>query len=153
MVKRTAGEAAIPALPNRFPYNELLLMELLSAKSRSWYWSHTGLTLLYTSTGTEKVVANAHGFDWRCAPRKVIVGVGELLPVRPFTRREVRQFERECGNGRDVGITAFPWRFEFTNLKRFRTPVPFQWPSGAITTCRVPISVVASALKEVGVSI
>lgn len=146
---RTARTETIPALPNRFPYNELLLLGKLSAKTRNWRWGHTGLTLLYTSTSTDPWVARAYGLDPRAFPRMVLVGMGYLLPVRPNTPAEIKQIEREFANGggyRHPTIGAGIYRYEFRDLMRFAEPIPFRPPQGAITTFRVPASLVATAV-------
>ena|SRR3989344_1680481 len=143
----------IPAFPNSFPYNELLLQGKLSAKTRTWRWRHTGLTLLYTSTSTARDVAEAHGLNPKDTPRGVLVGVGELVTVRELTDAEADQIEREFDNNTGtVSIGAGAWRYEFKNLKRFKKPVPFKPPQGAVRLFNVPVSVVAKALKEIGIS-
>src|SRR5258708_2131734 len=82
----------LPVLPNSFPYNEMLFQGILKlgefgVKTRSWNWHHRGLVLLYTSTSTHKVPAQAYGLDPKKYPRCVIVGVGELVNVRDLTER------------------------------------------------------------------
>jgi len=153
-VKDKGNGKTIPAFPNSFPYNELLLQGKLSAKTRTWRWGHTGLTLLYTSTSTARDVARAHGLDPKGALRGVLVGVGELVPVRELTDKEAEQIEREFDNSTGtVGVGAGGWRYEFRNLKRFKKPVPFKPPQGAVRLFNVPVSVVAGALKQVGISL
>lgn len=152
-MKKESRAKTIPAFPNSFPYNELLLSGKLSAKTRTWRWGHTGLTLLYTSTSTARDVARAHGFDPRSAPRGILVGVGELLPVRELTNKEAMQIGGEFDNGTGTVRIGFGgWRYEFKNLRRFKQPVPFKPPQGAVRLFNVPISVVAKALKQIGVS-
>ncbi len=153
-MKNRANGGTIPAFPNSFPYNELLFRGKLSAKTRTWRWNHTGLTLLYTSTSTARDVAEAHGLDPKSAPRSVLVGIGELVPVRELTSAEADQIEKEFANGRpDIFIGAGRYRYEFKNLKRFKKPVPFKPPQGAVRLFNVPVFLVAKALKEVGVSL
>lgn len=146
----------IPAFPNSFPYNELLLSNKLSAKTRTWRWKHRGLTLLYTSTSTDRPVADIHELNPKEAKRMVLVGVGELQPVRVLTQKERRQIQREFRNNRrNTGIYLNPeniFRYEFKNLKRFKTPIEFRPPKGQIMTFKVPVRVVAKALKEVGIN-
>lgn len=145
----------ISALPNSFPYNELLLRGKLSAKTRTWKWKHTGLTLLYTSTSTANDVVEAYGFDSKLAKRGVLVGVGELLPVRRNTLKEICQIQGEFFNDPEKEEWDFwveiPYRYEFKNLRRFKAPILFKPPRGAIRTFRVPIKVVSKSLKEIGV--
>lgn len=153
-MKNAVKERTIPAFPNSFPYNELLLTGRLSAKTRTWRWNHTGLTLLYTSTSTAREVAAAHGLSSRNAPRGILVGVGELFPVRELTNEERDQIEEEFDNGTGmVIIGAGTYRYEFRNLKRFKKPVPFKPPRGAVRLFNVPVSVVAKELKKIGVSL
>lgn len=144
----------IPVLPNSFPYNELLLSGKLSAKTREWRWKHAGLTLLYTSQSIEPEVADAHKLNLNDFPRGVIVGIGELLPVRENTADEMMQIENEFANGDDELLAqAGLYRYEFKNLKRFPVPIPFNWPRGAIRMCNAPISLVAPALKQLGIKL
>ncbi len=144
----------IPALPNHYPYNELLLRGKLSAKTRDWRWSHTGLTLLYTSTGTSDGVVAAHGLqkEAKKAPRMVLVGVGELQPVRKLTQKEGAQIYREFRNGKQTtwGPGTGNYRYEFKNLRRFKNPVPFRPPQGAVRLFHVPVALVARELRRVG---
>ena len=145
----------IPAFPNVFPYNELLLTRALSAKTRTWRWNHTGLTLLYTSTGTDKDVAKAHFLDPKDAPRGVLVGVGELIPVRGLTKQEHRkiidEFYAQQFDARLIEPRNDLFRYKFQNLKRFKKPIPFKPPKGAMRTFKVPVSLVRKSLREIGI--
>lgn len=146
----------IPALPNHYPYNDLLLDGKLSAKTREWRWSHYGATLLYTSTGTAHDICAAHGLTnaARTAPRGVLVGVGILVPVRLNTDRERSRIAREFYNGkrRPFGITAGPYRYEFKRLRRFTKPIPFKPPQGSVRVLRVELTLeLAAALRRAGV--
>ncbi len=89
----------IKCIPNRYPYNELLLSGKLSAKTRSWKWNHEGLTLLYTSTHKDNEIVDAHGLPAKY-DSGVIVGYGTLKKVRPNTKKELSQIEKEFGNGK-----------------------------------------------------
>src|SRR3989344_6057871 len=112
-MRNSGNRKTIPAFPNSFPYNELLLYGKLSAKTRTWRWGHTGLTLLYTSTSTAHDVARAHGLDPKGTPRGVLVGVGELVSVRELTGVEAAQIEREFDNNTGtVRIGAGTYRYE-----------------------------------------
>lgn len=154
MNKKLEKIETIPAMPNWFPYNELLLSGKLSAKTRDWRWKHTGLVLLYTSTRVEPEVAQAYGLNLKDFQQGVLVGVGELLPVRENTEEEAIQIEREFANSdSNLIVQAGYYRYEFNNLKRFRKPIPFKPPRGAVTVFRVPVSLVKEALEEIGVEI
>lgn len=153
-MKNRADAPTIPAMPNSYPYNELLLSGKLSVKTRSWRWNHTGLTLLYTSTSTARDVARAHGLDPKGAVRGIIVGVGHLVAVREITSRERKQIEKEFCNGKpDVDVGAAAFRYEFLNLLRFKDPIPFRPPQGAVRLFHVPVPIVDKALKEIGISL
>ena len=156
-MSRSVRSKTIPAFPNSFPYNELLLSGKLSAKTRTWRWGHTGLTLLYTSTSTAYDVAHEHELDPKDALRGVLVGVGELVPVRRLTSKEHRQIIDEFYNHQFAARLEYPrndlYRYEFKNLKRFTNPVLFKPPQGAVRLFNVPVSIVAKALKEVDVSV
>jgi len=163
-----AFEATIPAFPNVFPYNELLLDGKLIAKTRSWVWKHRGLTLLYTSSSSHGDVARAHEMNPRLYPRKALVGVGNLVDVRPLTKREKRKLFSQFNNvpnrravsnralqkhgfWESSDVYPLPIGFFFENLRRFKEPVSFDWPSGPVKPIGIPISTVAAALKAVGI--
>lgn len=173
------SSATIPAFPNWFPFNEMLLDGILKlgsfgVKTRKLPWSHRGLTLLYSSGRVAATSAKAHGYDPKTSPRGVILGVGELVDVRPLTDAEFRTMTGQFNNmdvrtaGRLVRaadakrtwpvdgegnplVLPFPLGYFFRNLKRFKTPVPFAWPSGAVRCTNIPVSVVADALKSAGI--
>ena len=113
------------------------------------------MTLLYTSTSTARDVAEYHDLDPKSAPRGVLVGVGELAPVRKLTREEHRQiideFYAHQFEARFIEPSDGLYRYEFKNLRRFKNPVSFKPPQGAVRTFKVPLRVVAKALKRVGI--
>jgi hypothetical protein len=158
--RASAASTTIPAFPNAFPYNELLLDGKLIAKTRGWVWAHRGLTLLYTSTKVHRAAADAHGLDPKDYEQKVIVGCGELVDSRALTEAEKKELFRQFNNLRfgwtekDLPhrwIEPLPIGFFFKNLKRFKKPVQFNWPSGPVKPIGVPVSKVAAALKAVGI--
>lgn len=166
--KTSKTSDAIPGFPNSFPFSEMLLdgklkLGKLGVKSRKRPWNHRGLVLIYSSSSVCRPAAEAHGYDPKTSPRGVILGVGELVDVRELTQAEIRSMCRQFNNTTTAGmrkIMATPGRqyvvpyelgYFFRKLKRFKKPVPFAWPSGAVTTTKIPLSVVAKALKDVGV--
>ncbi len=152
----------VPAFPNMYPYNELLLDGRLSAKTRSWRWKHRGLTLLYTSSRAEHEVAFAYGLEVRGFAKGVIVGCGDLVDVRELTKGERIDLFRQFNNFRSRsearrkidGMGNFIWPlpigFFFDGLTRFGTPVPFKPPQGAVRTFRVPLDLVEGQLRKSG---
>lgn len=165
MNKKSEKIETLPGFPNAFPYNELLFDGKLMAKTRSWAWKHRGLVLLYTSTSTSRVTAKAYGLDSKKYPRCVIVGVGELTDVRKLTREEEDKLFCQFNNATpeeadEFGSFAGPsyvapleFGYFFKNLQRFKEPVPFKPPKGAVSVFRVPITVVKKALQEIGVRV
>jgi hypothetical protein len=165
---QSARNPTMPALPNVFPYNEMLFQGILKlngrgVKTRSWSWGYRGLILFYTSLCRyHRIPAEAYGLNPTDFPRGAIVGVGNLVNVRKLTKREKFRLLLQFNNatpkeaeefGQFTGpayVGPFDIGFFFKGLKRFKRPVPFTPKKGAIRTFRVPISVVAKALKEVG---
>lgn len=147
----------LPAFPNQFPYYELLFRGLLSAKSRTWKWSHTGWTLFYTSKSRVVTpVIRAYG-DLNLKDSMdtlgCLVGIGWLLPVRLNTLREVARLEKEFNNGGPVEIVAGEFRYEFKPFYVFGEPIPFSAPRGAVTTFKVPARLVSRELKLLDINL
>ena len=162
----------VPVFPNWFPYNDMLLDGHLKVephegcKTRSWYWDYRGPVLFYNSLRTARPGVEAYKYEDGSAKHKVIVGIGELVDVRPLTYKEALQmvcnfnnlsfekvekilrengFSTEENPEEDVVdsplfgfyefgpyIAPFETGFFFKNLKRFKEPVPFNWPQGPI---------------------
>lgn len=156
-LKTALLSATLPAMPNIFPFNELLLGKgkmRLSAKTREWKWNYAGPVLLYTSKcRIAREVANAHKLNPADFTLGAIAGIGWLLPVRLNSIPEMTKIELEFGNGKPMPHSnwrAGHWRYEFGDLKGFGHPVSFKPPRGAVRTFRVPVSAVADALKKIG---
>jgi len=147
----------LPAFPNQFPYYELLFRHLVSAKTRTWVWKHTGWTLFYTSKSrVVRPVIEAYGnLNLKAYEDTLgcLVGIGYLLPVRPNTRKEIKQLEREFNNNGPVKIYAGPYRYEFKLFHEFEQPIAFSAPRGAVTTFKVPVGVVKKELTRLGISL
>ncbi len=93
----------LPLLPNSFPFNEMMFRGILKlgnriVKTRNWHWKYRGFVLLYTSTGRAMVSARAYGLDPKEFPSRAIVGVAELVEVRPLTRGEKRKLLCQFNN-------------------------------------------------------
>lgn len=134
----------IKCIPNRYPYNELLLNGKLSAKTRTWRWSHSGLVLLYTSKRSDKSVVDFYGLPVNHQDG-VIVGYGYLKPVRLNTKKEYKQLYKQFGSG---DIYPALCRYEFENLIRFKKPILFKPPWGAVSVFNVPFDLVKHELKK-----
>ncbi len=126
-------------------------------KTRSWNWDYRGPILFYNSSRTAKLAAKAYNYKDGQVNHKVIIGVGNLVDVRKLTRNEALKMAANFNNltvskikkillevapdgsadptwinGYGNYIAPFEIGFFFKNLKRFLTPVPFNWPSGPI---------------------
>ncbi len=167
----------LPVLPNSFPYNELLLTGKLrvgeheGVKTRGWpmcVWKYRGPVLLYTSTSTHGLSAEAHNLNPNDFPRQVIVGVGQLVDICDLNRSQKKQMYMNFNNWderqyrRIMRMVDFkrPSHIEplyaglfFQNLKKFKKSIPFAWKKGAVTLNHAPLSLIAKALKEVGYKI
>lgn len=123
----------LPSLFHVVPWNYLWLSNKTPFKYRTWYWSHRGWTLLYTSKHRiDYEACKNHDVDPKSQPRGCIVGIVDLKDVRG---------ERGLDD------------YELVPGKRlfFKNPIPYKPPQGAIRTFRVPISVVAKELKKIGI--
>lgn len=147
-MKTKIKKLTIPVLPNRYPYNELLFSGKLSAKTRTWKWNHTGLTLLYTSKRKDNEIVNLHNLPEN-HESGLIVGYGYLKPVRFNSDEELEQINYEFGNGSlPKTIYAAWYRYEFENLVKFSDPIPFKPPKGAVSVFRIPIEMVIDYIPE-----
>ncbi|MEA3249888.1 MAG: hypothetical protein U9Q03_06090 [Patescibacteria group bacterium] len=157
-----SDELTVPAFPNRYPYNELLLDGKLLAKTRIWRWKHRGLTLLYTSSRADHEVVLAHGLELTGFTKGIIVGCADLVDVRELTMGERVELFRAFNNIKSKSVARrrmrtdgnsiwpFPIGFFFEDLCRFDEPIPFKPPRGAMRTFRVPIELVAEQLQKLG---
>lgn len=163
--------ATWPALAFVFPYHEMLLRGLLKVegydgvKTRSSNWNYRGPVLLYTSKGKyHKVPARAYNLNPNEFPSGAIVGVVNIVDSRQLNWHEKIQItqnfnrvnsraaeEMLLGTDGDY-VTPLPIGVFLTKIKRFKKPVPFKPKPGAIGIMRVPIKLVAKALREVGIN-
>jgi|GEM_PF-2101746 len=161
--------ATLPVFPNVFPYNEFLLNGTLrlgrfGVKTRSWdWWKYRGPVLLYTSSKNHWPAANAYDMNPADFPHRAIVGVGKLVNIRLLTGKEKDRITMQFNNWNrgqlqamqrgdvfEQWIAPFEFGFFFENLRRFKAPVPFNWPPGPVQLNKAPLSLVAKSLKEVG---
>ncbi|HUZ92477.1 MAG TPA: hypothetical protein VNG29_00570 [Candidatus Paceibacterota bacterium] len=173
--------ATLPVLPNVFPYNEMLFRNILvlengehglcGVKSRSWNYHYRGPILLYTSKSRMHFwPADRYDIELEKGMLGAIVGIGDLVDVREFTRAEnvkmesmfnkielsqdeLRRFARVgCIGGKKrslVDITPYYLGFFFKNLRRFGSPIPFNFRRGSIRLDQAPISLVVDALRKI----
>jgi len=183
--RATLAFEKLPVFPNWFPFNDMVfdgysqVGEYAGVKTRSWNWDYRGPVLFYNSLRTAKPAVKAYGYENGPSNHKVIIGVGNLIDVRPLTLAEAKQMlanfnklplaeveriVRDCEE-LDFSPENVVYRFYnfgpyiaplkigffFQNLNRFSNPVPFDWPAGPIKPIYIPVSKVAKELKEVGI--
>lgn len=169
--KRTAKSVETwPALAFVFPYHEMAMQDLLkvdglyNVKTRRSNWNYRGPVLLYTSKGRyHHVPAMAYGLNPHNFPRGVIVGVANVVDSRLLTQNERLQMlcnfnkitlaqAEKISSWTDEYIEPLPFGVFLGGIKRFKKPVPYKPKPGAIGIMRVPVKLVAKALKEVGIN-
>lgn len=163
--KSLLAELVIPALPNHFPYGEMLFDGTLFAVSRSWKWGHLGPTLLYTSRTAIESVAKHFGYGYspyrQCYPSGgVLIGIGDLLPVKQIAKRERMRMEGKLNCtpvsklsevSSDEYVHADDYLYRFENLQKFDKPVPFTLPSGNRRTFNVAGSTISTELRKLDI--
>lgn len=143
-------------------------------KTRSWNWDYRGPVLFYTSGKVAHQAVEAYGYKRHPSNHRVIIGVADLVNVRELTNQEARKMVCNFNNISQQKLrrpliqneftepdAAFwvsglgyiaPYRigFFFHNKRRFRVPIPFNWPAGPVkpifTEVR-PGSLLAKQLK------
>lgn len=156
-----------PVFPNWYPFNNMVfdghmkVGEYEGVKSRNWDWSYRGPMFFYNSSSRVSHQAmEAYGYKRHPVNHKVIIGVGDLVDVRPFTHEEamqmlcnfnnlsMRQVKKIIARNSsdpetqkesvyyfyELGYYIAPFQigFFFKNLNRFGMPVPFNWPAGPV---------------------
>lgn len=159
----------ILVMPNTVPYKDMVLDNHLrvgeydAVKTRSYRMAYRGPVLFYNSTRIEPLAMKAYEYQRNSENHKVIIGIADLVEVRPLTSkeglkmvrnfnnmtaREVKKLEKEI-NPLDINDPNWPfwfnyqWGYEnyiapfkigffFKKVKRFREPIPFNWPAGPI---------------------
>lgn len=76
-------------LPNRYPYNELLLDGKLTAHSHGWNLRYRGRVFLYTSAQNEKILSESYNLGSKVLNPNILVAKANLVDVRPFTEAEL----------------------------------------------------------------
>lgn len=161
--KSLLAEMIIPALPNPFPYNELLLEGTFFATSRNWKWGHSGPTLLYTTKTVVEPVARhfkRSSPHWRREIMGSLIGIGDLLPVKQITKRERMRMEGKLNCtpvskltevNSDEYVHAGGYLYRFENLQKFDKPVPFILPSGNRRAFDVAGSAISAELRKLDI--
>lgn len=149
----------LSALPNQFPYNEMLFDGKLRlgnyrVKTRSYDPGFRGPVLLYTSGRTAHHIARAHDYNPRDYVRPAIVGVGDLKDVRRLNDKEFESLLLQFNNTTLVDSVAqaydgpLPYGLFFQRLKKFPEPIEFTAESGPVRMVRVPLDKIVDELAK-----
>jgi hypothetical protein len=147
----------VPVFANRAPWNELVLRGKRQVKTLSFNWKYRGPILLYTSSyrtddwGLYEYQSSHRGLrslKMADIPKGCIVGYATVVNVVPQDDFEFDPqyqgfyakdpvLEGSLGQSHVVIIE---------NPVRFKTPLPFKPPQGAIRTFRAPASLLKRAI-------
>ena len=160
-------------MANKVPYNDMvfdghLRLGKYLIKTRSYNLNYRGPVLFYNSSRTEPKAVSAYKYENGPSNHKVIIGIADLVEVRPLTEIEARKMVLNFNNltpqtlakrlhkyglsyfqhtwfWLQIGDLIKPYHIGlfFENAKRFEEPVPFSWPAGpvrpiTIQTARYP---------------
>ena len=155
----------LPVMANKYPYNNMVFDDHLqvgefAVKTRSYNLKYRGPVLFYNSSSVEPLAMKAYGYPKDQSNLKIIIGMANLVEVRPLTHKEARKMVMNFNNLPDIAvrnlfgkmldliesdkeIPDFPFLVNemgiiapfrnglfFLNKKRFQKPIPFNWPAG-----------------------
>ena len=160
--RKAAAKAAetVPVFANRAPWNELLIRGQRKVKTLSRNWKHRGPVLLYTSSNrqdsifglTYKLPKNMKVEDFHLG---AIVGTAEVVDVVPETEfSAVLHPFGDSGSKYEAFFKHDPNLTEtlgqshvviVQNVKRFKKPIPFKPPQGAVRIFRAPAKLLKRA--------
>lgn len=141
--------------------HRLLDIDGFGVKTRSSNWNYRGPALLYTSGGRpHKVPVKAYGLNPDEFPSQAIVEVATVVDCQLLTGYQRLKMLCNCNKvDRETAIylphmgveyiEPRPFGLFLKDIRRFEKPVPFTPKQGAIM--RVPLNLVAKALKKVGI--
>lgn len=113
-------EATVPVMANQRPWNELVLQGRRKYKTLNFNWKHRGPILLYNSLAVDYEGCIEYDFpapDAKKLPTKTIVGFVTVT---------------------DVFDDGYRYEVFLSNPKRFKRPIPFNKPAGAVRVFRAP---------------
>jgi len=133
----------VPVFANRAPWNELVLRGKRRVKTLSFNWKYRGPILLYTSSNRmDDWGAYEYKLRMKMAdiPKGVIVGYATVVDVVPqfeFEHYEVYQkfYDKDPVL---VGTLGQSHVVIIRNPKRFKKPIPYTPPQGAIRISHAP---------------
>lgn len=150
-------------------------------KTRCWQWNYRGPVLFYNSLRTEKRVTQVYEYENDRSEHKVIIGIADIVESRPLSINEAKQMLANFNNipladieqiiknlqkdgyfieeiiygFYNFGPYVAPYRgfgFFFQNLCRFKTYIPFNWPSGPVKPIFTDINKNPALKKQVALA-
>jgi hypothetical protein len=121
------AETTVPVMANQRPWNELVLQGRRKFKTLSFDWKHRGPILLYNS-----LKVDLEG----CEEYEVPVETAKKQPVKTIV-----------GFVTVTDVIDDGWMYEvlLSNPKRFKKPIPFAKPAGAVRVFRAPAKLLKRA--------
>jgi hypothetical protein len=142
-------ETTVPVFANRAPWYELVLRGKRQVKTLGFNWKYRGPILLYTSKdrtddwGLYEYQASHRGLKslkMVDIPRGCIVGTATVVDVVPSLVFEFEEKYHEFYVKDDVLHDSLGQSHVviLANAKRFKRPIPFKPPQGAVRVFRGP---------------
>ena len=155
-MKKKTTDNTVPVFANRAPWYELVFRGKRQVKTIGFNWKYRGPILLYTSSnqtddwGLYEYQAShrgLRGLKMADIPKGCIVGVATVVDVVPqedfeFEERYQRYYAADPVLYDSLGQSHV---VILENAKRFKTPIPFKPPQGAIRTFRASASLLRKA--------
>lgn len=135
-----SNNATVPVFANRAPWNELLIRGQRRVKTLSFNWKHRGPILLYTSSNRQDDI---FGLTYKL-PKRIkladlhpgsIVGTANIVDVLPVEELPDSYHQHDPNLWETTGQA---YVVLVDNVKRFKNPIPFRPPKGAIRIFRAP---------------
>jgi len=120
-------EATVPVMANQRPWNELVLQGRRTFKTLTFDWKHRGPILLYNS-----MALDLEG----CEEYEVPVEFAKKQPVKTIVGSVTVT---------DVVDAGYCYEVQLSKPKRFKKPIPFAKPAGAVRVFRAPASLLKRA--------
>lgn len=138
-MKRKTAET-VPVFANRAPWNELLIRGQRRVKTLSFNWKHRGPILLYTSSNRQDDI---FGLTYKLKDRELaslplgaIVGKANVVDVVPTSKFTDDSYYQHDPNLWETTGQAYVVLVD--QVKRFKKPVLFKPPKGAVRISRAP---------------
>jgi hypothetical protein len=148
----TAKVPMIPVFANRAPWNELVLRGKRQVKTLGFNWSYRGPILLYTSSNRVDewglIDYKVRGLKMEDIPKGVIVGYATVVDVVPESLFQPYDLDGKNSQysklfARDPNLLDTLGQSHVViieNPKRFRSPIPYTPPQGAVRISKAPAS-------------